>query len=633
MAGIRLAESLRDEKKASSTGSLSDIFEEEPVDLTTFMTDRKFLKNPPLSPVQYTAVRHIEQIYLPQIYPLMAKEFGEYWNPVRFINFAYLQWGKGSGKDHVCQVSSARIMYLLGCLKSPQAYFNMPAQAEIQALNVALASGQAFTAFFKPLRNLVSASPWFNTYGFAPTDKSIRFNKQLEAVSGHSESETLEGLNIILGIADEIGAFRTKDEAERYTRAQGRDASRTAESILDLLRTSARTRFPKNFKNVAISYPRFKGDAIQQLTQQGLDDNEAKPKTSRIYVSGPLATWDVRPGIEREDFQDDYDRDPVGSRSKYECLPELSINQFFRNKTAVSAALSDRKPDPITFEYYWGTDDSGDKMYDETGTEIPRQPGWQVRFVYSPDFKPMQGAAYALHGDMAIRGDRAGVSMCHVRNWVEGDWQYQDTEEGELRYTRERRPIVKMDFTVAFEADLTVTPMPREIQIRWYRKLIFDLIARGFSIQRVTFDQFESADSRQILLSHGLETERVSMDINAGPYTTLKDVIYEGRLEGYWNPVLYDEIMSLTRLPNGKLDHPPKGSKDMSDALCGAVLGAMEAGGSEGPIPMRIGQGIPVDIFAVAGGDFVEETVPFLDEDSGVWDTTGFARSKENFGY
>lgn len=35
-------------------------------------------------------------------------------------------------------------------------------------------------------------------------------------------------------------------------------------------------------------------------------------------------------------------------------------------------------------------------------------------------------------------------------------------------------------------------------------------------------------------------------------------------------------------MKNGKIDHPPGGSKDLADALAGAVAWAVEVGGDEG---------------------------------------------------
>ncbi len=91
---MKLSDSIKVPPTKRAT-TLSEIFSEEPVDLTTFVTDKRFLGNPPLSAVQYEFLRHMEQIYFLPTYELMRQEFGEYWKPVRQVNFLYVQWGKG----------------------------------------------------------------------------------------------------------------------------------------------------------------------------------------------------------------------------------------------------------------------------------------------------------------------------------------------------------------------------------------------------------------------------------------------------------------------------------------------------------------------------------------------------------
>jgi hypothetical protein len=241
-----LADLLR-EQPAEDSGrpaTLGDLFEEEPVPLSVFVTDRRYLGNPLLSPVQYDAVRHIERVFFPATYQLLAGEASdrrirEYWaDPVRMTNFVTLQWGKGGGKDHICRMSSLRVAYLLLCLKSPLDYYGMPEQDTIHMLNVASSSGQAQRAFFTPMTRAVTRG-WFSDKA-DPLQNVIRFAKNLEAISGHSDAESQEGLNLILGIADEIDAFRSQEELERYRGLQARDSTRSAEGILNMLRSSAK---------------------------------------------------------------------------------------------------------------------------------------------------------------------------------------------------------------------------------------------------------------------------------------------------------------------------------------------------------------------------------------------------------
>lgn len=593
-----------------STSALSQILEEEPVPLTRFVQDKKFMNNPPLSKPQYDFVRHFEQILYPETYVLMVEEFGEEWLPVRFVNELSAQWGKGGGKDHVCQMSFARASNILLCLKSPQDYYKMSHQTIFHMLNVAKSAEQAHGVFFKPLRTLLTESAWFSDKFESrpgPMAREIKFLKRIELISGHSEAESLEGKNLIAAIADEISAFPTGSEV--LLSKTGRPPSKTAEGILDMLRSSATSRFPFTYKLGQISYPRFKGDAIQQATAEAKLDVEQHGEESVYYFSGPIKTWDANPRYDPiprvevagagepvpnvPSILKDYRLNPAFARAKYECDPDLAENRYFSNDTMIFETFSEhRNVPPLTIEYYWGIEDHENWEKAEYGMLKPRA-GWQVRFHFAGDLAPYRGALYALHGDMAITGDRAGVAMCHVQNWERRIWTKADGDT-----TTESRPIVKIDFVTAFEADAAaVSPdgkvAPREVQIRWYRKLIYELIRRGFAIGHVSFDRFESADTIQQLEARGIEAERFSTDTSTVGWQTLRDAMYDGRLLGYWQDTVVEEIRTLNLLPNGKVDHPPDGSKDEADALAGAVVGSVLIGGDETDEPERSDTPLP----------------------------------------
>ena len=520
---------------------------------------------------------------------------GDYWTlsvdgPACYISSGGLL-SHNSGKDHCSQLSFARTANILLSMKDPQGYFGLSHQTIIHMLNVAVSAPQAHGVFFKPLRTLITSSQWFSDKFEGeppgPQAQSIRFAKQIELISGHSEAESLEGKNLICAIADEISAFPTIAESEASR--SGRAPSKTADGILEMLRSSATTRFPLTFKMGQISYSRSKGDAILQALAEAKDDIAEFGDESRYYASGPHRTWDVNPRYKDIPFitvpgasapipnvpsiVKDYRKKPAYARGKYECDPETSTNRYFKDDTAIHAAFSTRRPiPPVLIDYFVGID------VEEQGTV----PQWQVKFIFDPEFVPVTGALYAVHGDMAINGDRAGLAMAHVTHWEENMSGGEDGEDYE-----ERRPFVKVDVATYFESDEAAWDetrdqvLAREIQIRWFRKWVMALVDRGFPIVSVSLDGFQSADSLQILQARGMEATKQSTDSDLTPWKTLRDVMYEGRLEGYWEPILVEELRGLTQLPNGKVDHPALGSKDIADAVACAVLGAVKIGGEE----------------------------------------------------
>ncbi len=553
--------------------TLSNIFEEEPVSLHTFVTDQAYLNSPPLSQIQFELVQHIERIYMPDLYPVMAEEFGGYWADTldtRMTNLITAQWGKGGGKDMTVGVASLRVAYLLMCLKSPQTYYGMVPTSSIHLLNVAVNAPQAHRSFFVPMQRATRRG-WFKDKADA-TQNTIRYAKNIEAISGHSEAEGQEGLNLLLAVADEIDAFKARNELVGQG-GRAREASTTAEGILTMMESSAKTRFPEVYKRVAISYPRYLGSTIQKLTEKAQQKIKENPTGSQYYCSGPYATWDVNPTKTRAMFDNDFADDPIEAAARLECKPSRAVSPYFRNFFAFKQAV-DRPTQPISISY--------EKRKSHSDITDATTTGWEPVFHFAPDFVPIQGARYALHGDLAIKGDRAGIAMSHISHYEEHEEIIIDEKDGDRRVTHNVSvPVIRNDFTIAFEADISETPA-REIQVRWARELAFELVRRGFAIVSYTFDQFQSADNMQILTQHGIISDRLSPDRDQSVWRTLRDVAYEGRLRMPFNQILMNEIEALSVFDK-KVDHPPAGSKDMADAMACSIVGAIAAGGEEDP--------------------------------------------------
>ncbi len=558
--------------------ALEDLFEHEPVGLRTFIQDRKFLGAEwMLSPKQEELVMVGERIYLQNLYPLLANEFGGYWEDVRNMpmrNSIVAQWGKGGGKDSTVRVISARVAYLLLCLKSPQAYFGMPPDDSIHMLNIAVNAPQAHRAFFAPLAKMVTRG-WMKDYA-DPKRDSIVYAKNLEAISGHSDAEAQEGLNIILGVADEIDAFKAKGEMVGQGN-RAREASTSAESILEMIASSASSRFDESWKRIAISYPRYQGSTIQLLTTEAKADIEEHGDDSMFFASGPWATWEVNPTKTKDSFAKQYRQNPDEAAAKYECKPTRATDAYFRNPVIFRHAV-DREAQPIGVDYEIVS-------WPDMQREDVRVTGWEAKFTFAPDFKVIPGARYAIHADLAITGDRAGVAMSHIEKWEERELVKTD-ETGFVTKLMHTVPVLRNDFTISFTADLSArdyadNPMPREIQIRWVRDLVYELIRRDFYIGSVTYDGFQSVDSMQTLERHGIITDKLSTDRDPSIWKTVKDVASELRVHQPWEELLQKELEGLSRMANGKVDHPPNGSKDLADAYACSLVGAILLGGEE----------------------------------------------------
>src|SRR3954469_16475847 len=99
------------------------VFEEVPVDITTFVEDERFLGSMKfkLSPIQTECVLNSTQIYRRETLEsyLSHEEAQVRWSQTK--NEVILMLGKGSGKDWMIAVSVTYVVYLLLCLKDPSA--------------------------------------------------------------------------------------------------------------------------------------------------------------------------------------------------------------------------------------------------------------------------------------------------------------------------------------------------------------------------------------------------------------------------------------------------------------------------------------------------------------------------------
>jgi hypothetical protein len=95
---------------------------------------------------------------------------------------------------------------------------------------------------------------------------------------------------------------------------------------------------------------------------------------------------------------------------------------------------------------------------------------------------------------------------------------------------------------------------------------------RGFNLKLVTFDRWNSHDTMMELERNGIKTEVLS--VAKKHYDDFLMTTYDDRLLGPAEQALIDELGEL-RLVKDKVDHPRKGNKDLSDAVCGAIFNSV----------------------------------------------------------
>ena len=545
-----------------------NIFEENPVDVKTFVESSNYLGQPPLSEIQYNIVEAMSQIYYKKdLENLMGTNDGGAYYDKYTKNEIILQLGKGSGKDFTSTVGCAYLVYKLLCLKDPAKYFGKPSGDAIDLINVAINAQQAKNVFFKGFKTKIESSPWFAGKFYAKAD-SIEFNKAITVYSGHSERESHEGLNLILAVLDEISGFASEV-------GTANEQGKTAENIYKAFRGSVDSRFPDLGKVALLSFPRYVGDFISKRYEDVIAEKEILEKKHTFIINpalpednpdntfeinweedhiksykfpGVLAikrpTWEVNPTRKIEDFKLSFFTDPGDALMRFACKPTYSSDAFFKQRDKLEKCMSLRNPI------------DNNKRFDSS-------------------FKPDPEKIYYIHADLAQKHDKCAVAIAHVDKWVNVQV---------LKDYEQISPVVIVDAVAWWEPKVE-----GPVNLSDVKNWIVNLRRQGFNIGMVTFDRWQSFDIQQELKSVGIKTDTVS--VAKKHYEDFAMLVYEERVAMPLIPLLLEEMGELKIINDKKVDHPRKKSKDLADAVCGAVFGAISF------TPKNVNQEIEVHTF------------------------------------
>jgi hypothetical protein len=530
----------------------ADNFAERPVDAKTFVEGEDYLGQPPLSQVQYDIVEAMSQIYkLEDLIDLMGDTEGRRYYNKYTKNEVILQLGKGSGKDFTSTVACAYIVYKLLCLKDPARYFGKPSGDAIDIINVAINAQQAKNVFFKGFKTKIEKSPWFAGRFYAKAD-SIEFDHSITVYSGHSERESHEGLNLILAVLDEISGFASEV-------GTGNDQGKTADNIYKAFRASVDSRFPDLGKVALLSFPRYPGDFISSRYDAVIADKEVVTKTHRFIMNPELPedqdgnyldiewdedtivsykypgmfalkrpTWVVNPTRKIDDFKLAFFTDMGDAMQRFACVPTFSSDRFFKQTEKLRACMTLRNPL------------DSNRRFDAT-------------------FVPDPNKRYFVHADLAQKHDKCAVAIAHVEKWVNIQV---------LKDYQQVAPVVVVDAVAWWEPKVEGPVNLSEVK-QW----IQNLRRQGFDIGMVSFDRWQSFDIQNELKAVGMRTDTVS--VAKKHYEDMAMLVYEERLAIPMIDLLFEELSELKIMKGNRVDHPRKSSKDLADAVCGAIFGAI----------------------------------------------------------
>lgn len=544
-------------------------YEEIPVDIYTFITDRRYLGE-----------SFLDSDGNLLIYSFWVEVLKQIFSPTSQIFEVGLSGAIGLGKSTIATIGMAYVLYKLLCLKDPAAYYRLTKGSKVAIAIFNISLDQGFGVGFSKLQAMLKQSEWFLEHGTLTGLKSTTYHpgKDIEILVG-SKMEHFLGRDIFAGFLDEMEF------------APGSNPKMELSKIMKLYTTIKRrmeSRYMKLGKLPGILFLVSSKKSEADFLEQYLKRNKDKPYL--YVVDEPIwvvkadqgrycgDTFNVAIGntyLKSKILAENEDPAPyVSNGQEVISVPvehreafELDINSALMDIAgkALSSSLKyiyyDKLKNcyrsylrnPFTMnEITLGFDDE---------TEI------KDFLVYKYLSKIDRSKPHFIHWDASKSGDATGLAM----STVAGTAEVKKLRSGQV--FQEEDIIHKLVFA------LRIKPAPgSEIPFYKIRNFIYYLkFELGYNIISVTCDSYQSVDTLQQLKLRGFLTATLSMDRSRVPYDTTKNAINEGRLIMPYIPELEKEFLELEddKIAN-KIDHPQDGSKDIADAVTGSVYRSLD---------------------------------------------------------
>lgn len=178
------------------------------------------------------------------------------------------------------------------------------------------------------------------------------------------------------------------------------------------------------------------------------------------------------------------------------------------------------------------------------------------------DYKPEQPSKRRyIHFDQSLSGDSYGVACTYVDDVI-----------------TDKDGLIILFLKVEWIIRINPPKPPAKIDLAKVRSIIkYFEREHGITWGTISYDTFQSAEAIQELEKAGYNVQYRSVDRTDEAYLTLCQYIYDGRIEFPRHYVFEKELFGLMHYRSKhKVDHLPSGSKDVSDAVAGSIMNAIE---------------------------------------------------------
>lgn len=555
-------------------------YKEIPVDIITFIKDYRYLGK----------AWHLTDGTC-KLFPYWENKLQELFPDNLTTNFnTFIESGaRGLGKSEIAVTCALYLMHRLMCLKDPYTFLNLKPTEQVAFAFMNITEALAIDIGVTKFQNTVQASPWFMERGTMSGTKNVIWNPPnfINIIIG-SQSRHVIGQAIYFAFFDEISFIANQDIEIQKKRA------------LDLIDTAIggmKTRFTNKGKNPTLLALASSKRSEKSFLEEHIKKKTETDKDNTLIVDEPV--WNVRPPSEysgKKFYVAQGNRFLVSEVLPLDTSKESLINWIERGYRIIETPIEYHANFLENIDRalcdYAGISSSELTTY-ISGSRLIACKKEEIKNPFTRDIievgnakedtaqyynffdmtkidSKMKSRPLYIHLDMSISGDKTGIAGV----WIKGK---KPPVEGQ---PASKELYYQLAFSVSIKA-----PKGHQISFEKNRQFIYWLKEQGFNIKGISSDTFQSADLAQQLISKGYEYSTISVDrveklensYLCKPYHYLKNTIYEERIELYTCELLTQELVCLERNSNtGKVDHPPSGSKDQADAVCGAIWNASQ---------------------------------------------------------
>lgn len=495
----------------------------------------------------------------------------------------------GTGKTFVAQITQAYQLYCLLSFKKPyQLWPILSPKTPLVFMFQSVQEGITRRVIYEPFRDMFCEMPFARKHFRWNTDKehSLEFDKNVKVVPALANIQKMLGQAVVSCVLDEVNFMSVVQESKQVVGPRGKgglydQAEIVYNNIVRRRKGRMHTVGPDPGVINILSSTRYLGDFLDRRVKEVRDNAEEEVHVMRRMQFDAQPGGNVGPKIKilvgsveygtrilKDDevagkhypanatvievpkrYESQFRRDPEGSLRDVCGIATDVISPFITQRHKIIEAIV-------------------------RGTKLNLKP-WVSKADVELDLEGMpqiiednlpkdRNRPRFIHVDLSRTKDRCGIAIVKVLG---------------MESITNNNGVVEYLPHYVLEQGISIKPSKaNEINIPDVRNWILMLKEYyGFNIHTVSYDGFDSQESMQILRKQGILSWNVSMDTSTEPYETLKAALYSDRFDCQDHELLKVELGGLEyHAEKDKVDHSPHLSKDLADAVAGAVYSASQ---------------------------------------------------------